>query len=94
ANKYRVPRLAFVNKMDRVGADFLRVQRQITERLKGDAVPVQLPVGAEDGFEGVIDLVKMKAIIWDDASQGVRFEYRDIPPALQAQAQEWHDRMV
>ncbi|MCG2602774.1 MAG: GTP-binding protein, partial [Achromobacter sp.] len=80
ANKYRVPRLAFVNKMDRVGADFLRVQRQITERLKGDAVPVQLPVGAEDGFEGVIDLVKMKAIIWDDASQGVRFEYRDIPP--------------
>ncbi|CUJ47082.1 Elongation factor G [Achromobacter xylosoxidans] len=94
ANKYRVPRLAFVNKMDRVGADFLRVQRQISERLKGDAVPVQLPVGAEDGFEGVIDLVKMKAIIWDDASQGVRFEYRDIPAALQAQAQEWHDKMV
>ncbi|MFY1895672.1 elongation factor G [Achromobacter xylosoxidans] len=94
ANKYRVPRLAFVNKMDRVGADFLRVQRQISERLKGDAVPVQLPVGVEDGFEGVIDLVKMKAIIWDDASQGVRFEYRDIPAALQAQAQEWHDKMV
>ena len=94
ANKYRVPRLAFVNKMDRVGADFLRVQRQIAERLKGDAVPVQLPVGAEDGFEGVIDLVKMKAIIWDDESQGVRFEYRDIPPALQDQAQEWHDKMV
>ncbi|MFY1872983.1 elongation factor G [Achromobacter xylosoxidans] len=94
ANKYGVPRLAFVNKMDRVGADFLRVQRQISERLKGDAVPVQLPVGAEDGFEGVIDLVKMKAIIWDDASQGVRFEYRDIPAALQAQAQEWHDKMV
>ncbi|WP_457955700.1 elongation factor G [Achromobacter xylosoxidans] len=94
ANKYRVPRLAFVNKMDRVGADFLRVQRQISERLKGDAVPVQLPVGAEDGFEGVIDLVKMKAIIWDDASQGVRFEYRDIPAVLQAQAQEWHDKMV
>ncbi|WP_238880350.1 elongation factor G [Achromobacter xylosoxidans] len=94
ANKYRVPRLAFVNKMDRVGADFLRVQRQISERLKGDAVPVQLPVGAEDGFEGVIDLVKMKAIIWGDASQGVRFEYRDIPAALQAQAQEWHDKMV
>ncbi|WP_238878591.1 elongation factor G [Achromobacter xylosoxidans] len=94
ANKYRVPRLAFVNKMDRVGADFLRVQRQISERLKGDAVPVQLPVGAEDGFEGVIDLVKMKAIIWDDASQGVRFEYRDIPAALQVQAQEWHDKMV
>ncbi|WP_338881004.1 elongation factor G [Achromobacter veterisilvae] len=94
ANKYKVPRLAFVNKMDRVGADFLRVQRQIAERLKGDAVPIQLPVGAEDHFEGVIDLVKMKAIIWDDASQGVRFEYRDIPAALQAQAQEWHDKMV
>jgi elongation factor G len=89
-----VPRLAFVNKMDRVGADFLRVQRQIAERLKGDAVPIQLPVGAEDHFEGVIDLVKMKAIIWDEASQGVRFEYRDIPAAMQAQAQEWHDKMV
>ncbi|SSW70826.1 elongation factor G [Achromobacter agilis] len=94
ANKYKVPRLAFVNKMDRVGADFLRVQRQIAERLKGDAVPIQLPVGAEDHFEGVIDLVKMKAIIWDDASQGVRFEYQDIPAAMQAQAQEWHDKMV
>jgi len=94
ANKYGVPRLAFVNKMDRVGADFLRVQRQIAERLKGDAVPIQLPVGAEDHFEGVIDLVKMKAIIWDDASQGVRFEYQDIPASMQAQAQEWHDKMV
>ena len=94
ANKYKVPRLAFVNKMDRVGADFLRVQRQIAERLKGDAVPIQLPVGAEDHFEGVIDLVKMKAIIWDEASQGVRFEYQDIPAAMQAQAREWHDKMV
>ncbi|CAB5516303.1 Elongation factor G [Achromobacter anxifer] len=94
ANKYKVPRLAFVNKMDRVGADFLRVQRQIAERLKGDAAPIQLPVGAEDHFEGVIDLVKMKAIIWDEASQGVRFEYRDIPAAMQEQAQEWHDKMV
>jgi len=94
ANKYGVPRIAFVNKMDRVGADFFRVQRQIAERLKGDAVPVQIPVGAEDGFEGVIDLVKMKAIIWDDASQGVRFEYRDVPTHLQAQAQEWRDRLV
>ena len=94
ANKYKVPRLAFVNKMDRVGADFLRVQRQIAERLKGDAVPIQLPVGAEDHFEGVIDLVKMKGIIWDDASQGVKFQYVDIPEAMQAQAQEWHDKMV
>jgi elongation factor G len=94
ANKYGVPRIAFVNKMDRVGADFFRVQRQIGERLRGDAVPIQIPVGAEDGFEGVIDLVKMKAIIWDDDSQGVRFEYRDIPAHLQAQAQEWHDKMI
>ncbi|SEJ49259.1 elongation factor G [Achromobacter sp. NFACC18-2] len=94
ANKYKVPRLAFVNKMDRVGADFLRVHRQIAERLKGDAVPIQLPVGAEDHFEGVIDLVKMKAIIWDEASQGVKFQYEDIPASMQAQAQEWHDKMV
>ena len=94
ANKYKVPRLAFVNKMDRVGADFLRVQRQIVERLKGDAVPIQLPVGAEDHFEGVIDLVKMKAIIWDDASQGVRFEYRDIPANMQVEAEAWREKMV
>ena len=94
ANKYRVPRLAFVNKMDRVGADFLRVQRQIAERLKGDAVPIQLPIGAEDHFEGVIDLVKMKGITWDDASQGVKFQYVDIPAAMQDEAQKWHDKMV
>ena len=94
ANKYKVPRIAFVNKMDRVGADFFRVQRQIADRLKGNAVPIQIPVGAEDHFQGVIDLVKMKAIIWDDADQGVRFEYRDIPSELQATAKEWHDKMV
>ncbi|HTJ94056.1 MAG TPA: elongation factor G [Pararobbsia sp.] len=94
ANKYGVPRIAFVNKMDRVGADFFRVQRQIADRLKGNAVPIQIPVGAEDHFQGVIDLVKMKAIIWDDADQGVRFEYQDIPSELQATAQEWHDKMV
>ncbi|MEK7947031.1 elongation factor G [Pigmentiphaga sp. YJ18] len=94
ANKYHVPRMAFVNKMDRVGADFFRVQRQIVDRLKGRAVPIQIPVGAEDHFEGVVDLVKMKAIIWDEASQGVRFEYRDIPAGLQATAVEWHDKMV
>ena len=67
------------------------MQRQIVERLKGDAVPIQLPVGAEDHFEGVIDLVKMKAIIWDDASQGVRFEYRDIPANMQAEAEAWRE---
>jgi len=94
ANKYGVPRIAFVNKMDRVGADFFRVQKQIAERLKGDAVPIQIPVGAEDHFQGVIDLVKMKAIIWDDASQGVKFEYLDIPAELAGTAQQWHDRMV
>ncbi|MCJ9713124.1 GTP-binding protein, partial [Bordetella hinzii] len=94
ANKYGVPRIAFVNKMDRVGADFLRVQRQIVERLKGDAVPVQLPLGAEDHFRGVIDLVKMKSILWDDASQGVRFEYADIPADMLAQALQWREKLI
>ncbi|MES2070630.1 MAG: elongation factor G [Pseudomonadota bacterium] len=94
ANKYAVPRMAFVNKMDRVGADFFRVHKQIAERLKGKAVPVQIPVGAEEHFEGVVDLVKMKAIIWDEASQGVLFEYREIPDQLRATAQEWRDKMV
>ncbi|MGX6569290.1 elongation factor G, partial [Cupriavidus necator] len=94
ANKYAVPRIAFVNKMDRVGADFFRVQTQIADRLKGRAVPIQIPLGAEDHFQGVVDLVKMKAIVWDDASQGVRFAYQDIPADLLATAQEWRDKMV
>ncbi|TWC69706.1 elongation factor G [Herbaspirillum sp. SJZ099] len=94
ANKYKVPRIAFVNKMDRVGADFFRVQRQIEERLKGRAVPIQIPVGAEDHFSGVVDLVKMKAIIWDEASQGVLFKYEDIPAELEASARQWRDNMV
>jgi elongation factor G len=94
ANKYAVPRVAFINKMDRVGADFLRVYQQIKDRLKGNPVPIQLPVGAEDHFQGVIDLVKMKAIIWDDASQGVKFEYVDIPAELKETAQQWHDNMI
>jgi elongation factor G len=94
ANKYAVPRVAFVNKMDRVGADFLRVYQQIKDRLKGNPVPIQLPVGAEDHFQGVIDLVKMKAIIWDEASQGVKFEYGEIPVELKDLAQEWHEKMV
>ncbi len=94
ANKYKVPRIAFVNKMDRVGADFFRVQRQIGERLKGMAVPVQIPIGAEDHFQGVVDLVKMKAVIWDEASQGVRFDYREIPAELAVSAREWRARMV
>ena len=94
ANKYKVPRIAFVNKMDRIGADFFRVERQMRERLKGNPVPIQIPVGAEDGFRGVVDLVKMKEILWDDASQGVKFEYVDIDPALLPIAQEWREKMV
>ena len=94
ANKYKVPRIAFVNKMDRIGADFFRVERQMRERLKGNPVPIQIPVGAEDGFRGVVDLVKMKEILWDDASQGVKFTYVDIDPALLATAQEWREKMV
>lgn len=94
ANKYKVPRMAFVNKMDRVGADFFRVHQQIRERLKGNPIPVQIPVGAEENFHGVVDLIKMKAIMWDDATQGVKFEYIDIPPDLQATAQEWQGRML
>jgi len=94
ANKYGVPRLAFVNKMDRVGADFFRVQQHIAERLKGNAVAVQIPIGEEEHFQGVVDLVKMKAIYWDDASQGVKFEYRPIPAELADSARAWHDKMV
>ncbi|OEZ97739.1 elongation factor G [Janthinobacterium sp. HH107] len=94
ANKYHVPRIAFINKMDRVGADFLRVRKQIAERLKGVAVPIQLPIGAEEHFTGVIDLLKMRAITWDDASQGVQFSYGEIPASLQAQAREWHEHLV
>jgi elongation factor G len=94
ANKYKVPRIAFVNKMDRVGADFFRVQKQIGERLKGVAVPIQIPIGAEEHFEGVVDLVKMKAIVWDDESQGIKFEYRDIPANLVDLAHEWREKMV
>ncbi|CAB3765800.1 elongation factor G [Paraburkholderia solisilvae] len=94
ANKYKVPRIAFVNKMDRVGADFFRVQRQIGERLKGVAVPIQIPIGAEEHFEGVVDLVKMKAVVWDDESQGIKFEYREIPANLVDLAHEWRGKMV
>nr|WP_241014980.1 elongation factor G [Burkholderia sp. Ac-20379] len=94
ANKYKVPRIAFVNKMDRIGADFFRVQKQIGERLKGVAVPIQIPIGAEDHFQGVVDLVKMKAIVWDDESQGVNFSYEEIPANLAEVAREWREKMV
>jgi elongation factor G len=94
ANKYRVPRLAFVNKMDRQGADFFKVYSQMKSRLKANPVPIQIPIGAEDKFEGVIDLVRMKAIYWDDSTQGMKFELRDIPADLADQANEWHEKMV
>ena len=94
ANKYAVPRIAFVNKMDRVGADFFQVWRQIRDRLQGNPVPLQIPLGAEHDFHGVVDLLKMKAIIWDDASHGVKFAYTDIPDALRGSAQQWRARMI
>ncbi|MEE9135745.1 MAG: elongation factor G [Gammaproteobacteria bacterium] len=94
ANKYKVPRMAFINKMDRAGADYLRVVKQIKDRLGGNPVPIQLPVGAEDDFVGVIDLIRMEAIYWDDETQGTNFEIRDIPEDLQATAQEWREKMV
>jgi elongation factor G len=94
ANKYKVPRLAFVNKMDRAGANFMRVYEQIQARLKAQPVPIQLPIGAEDKFEGVVDLVKMKAIYWDDSSQGMRFDEREIPANLLDDAKLWREKMV
>ena len=94
ANKYGVPRLAFVNKMDRSGADFLRVVKQVRERLGSAPVPLQLPLGAEYEFEGVVDLVKQKAIYWDDSSMGMRFEEKDIPEGLAEPCQEWREKLV
>jgi elongation factor G len=94
ANKYGVPRLAFVNKMDRAGADFFRVVRQIKERLRGNAVLLQIPVGAEEKFAGIVDLIKMKEIVWDDSTQGMRFEEVDMPQELLATAKEWRDKLV
>ncbi len=94
ANKYRVPRLSFVNKMDRTGANFYKVYDQLKTRLKANPVPVVLPIGAEEKFTGVIDLVKMKAIIWDEASQGIKFDYVDIPADMQELADEWHEKLV
>jgi elongation factor G len=94
ANKYKVPRLAFVNKMDRVGADFFKVYRQMKERLRANPVVIQIPIGAEDKFAGVIDLVKMKAIYWDEASQGMKFEFREIPAETLDLAKEWREKML
>ncbi len=94
ANKYHVPRIAFVNKMDRTGANFFKVRDQLKTRLGAYPVPMQIPIGAEENFEGVVDLVKMKAIYWDPASQGLSFEYRDIPEGLKGQAEEARSFMV
>ena len=94
ATKYKVPRLAFVNKMDRAGADFLRVVRQIKDRLGATPVPLQLPIGAEDHFTGVVDLLQMKAIIWDDSTQGMSYELQDIPADMADACQEWRDHLI
>jgi elongation factor G len=94
ANKYKVPRLAFVNKMDRTGANFFKVYEQMKVRLKANPVPVQVPIGAEEAFKGVVDLVKMKAIWWDDSTQGMKFEYGDIPAELVDTCTEWREKMV
>jgi len=94
ANKYKVPRLAFVNKMDRTGANFFKVYDQMRLRLKANPVPIVIPIGAEDNFKGVVDLLKMKAIIWDEASQGMKFEYHDIPAELVEDAKKWREQMV
>ncbi len=94
ANKYKVPRLAFVNKMDRAGANFFKVYDQMRARLKANPIPLQVPIGAEEKFEGVVDLIKMKAVYWDEASQGMKFDYRDIPADLKAECDKWRENMV
>ena len=94
ANKYKVPRIAFVNKMDRAGANFLTVVSQLKERLGANAVPLQLPIGAEEGFKGVVDLIKMKAIYWDDSTQGMKFEEKDIPAEMLDQCKKYREKMI
>src|SRR3989338_4570604 len=94
ANKYKVPRLAFVNKMDRSGANFLRVVGQIDQRLRGNPVPLQLPIGAEDEFKGVVDLIRMKAIYWNEADSGMTYEAKDIPENMLADCKAWRDKMI
>src|SRR5215471_7226210 len=94
ANKYKVPRLAFVNKMDRTGADFFKVYNQMKARLKANPIPIVVPIGAEESFKGVVDLFKMKSIIWDEPSQGMKFEYGPIPADLEAECKKWRDNMI
>jgi elongation factor G len=94
ANKYKVPRMAFINKMDRMGANFFRVVKQLKERLGANAVPVQVPVGAEEGFQGVVDLIKMKSVVWSEENMGMEFRYEEIPAELLDTCNEWRDRMI
>jgi elongation factor G len=94
ANRYEVPRIVFVNKMDRTGANFLRVVKQLKDRLNANAVPIQLAVGSEELFKGVIDLVKMKTIVWNEDDQGITFQYEEIPEDMQAECQQWHENLV
>ncbi len=94
ATKYKVPRLAFVNKMDRAGADFFKVERQLRERLHASPVPVQIPIGAEDKFRGVVDLIKMKAILWSEEDMGTAFTYEEIPAELLDTARKWREKML
>ena len=94
ANKYKVPRLAFVNKMDRAGANFFKVYDQMRLRLKANPIALQVPIGAEEKFEGVVDLIKMKAVYWDEASQGMKFDYRDIPADLAESCKDWREKML
>jgi elongation factor G len=94
ANKYRVPRMAFINKMDRPGSNFLRVVRQMKERLQATAVPIQIPIGAEENFKGIVDLLRMQAIYWDESTQGTTFELKDIPEDMADLCQEWHEKLV
>ncbi len=94
ANKYGVPRLAFINKMDRAGADFFRVVEQISDRLKGNPVPLQVPIGAEDNFSGVVDLIKMKAIVWDDSTQGTTYSEEPVPESLLSLANKWREKLI
>ena len=94
ANKYQVPRIAFVNKMDRTGANFLRVVEQIKTRLGGNSVPLQLPIGSEENFKGVVDLIKMKAINWNEADQGMSFTYEDVPADMLEACEQWRGNLV
>ena len=94
ANKYGVPRIIFVNKMDRIGANFFNVEEQVKNRLKANPVPIQIPIGAEDDFKGVIDLVKMKALVWEDDTKPTDYVEKDIPAELQAKAEEYRTKMI